>query len=280
MERYTCTPTRTEHKKTKTSPEYYYWVPLCAARSSRCLKTTTRKVWKDSSLLKVTSSSFLPPPPPQKKTLFLTWHVVFLQHPNFSLWPTTLSNTFWVRTRGRRSTSSEVSCWKTSFAASPFPIKKLNKDNFCALSVFQRTGRRFYWSTLMPRSCRWYTGANWQTRTGTLAVEPGWAFNPDWVLCFSPWVRLMCWKRQASDEQYNLLMIIGLVWVTWCNILSTCWTRRQPSNLVWEWMRSSHLELCSHHICILLICRSAGVYNQARLWKMLNRLKSWLAGKL
>lgn len=62
---------------------------------------------------------------------------------------------------------------------SPIKTLWLPDDTSAAVSlVWQLTGRRFYWSTSMQKSCRRYTGASWQILMEILAVGRGWV--SDW----------------------------------------------------------------------------------------------------
>lgn len=68
----------------------------------------------------------------------------------------------------------------------------------CCASGWQPTGRRFYWGTLMPRSCLWSTGVNWRIPMEILAVEHGWVGKqaPQAGLdrCFQSKGGLMSWQ--------------------------------------------------------------------------------------
>lgn len=146
---------------------------LCCTRSSRCLKTTIQKGWRNCLLSKVISYFFemtnLAECPIDRFLLFLS------QPLKSFLWPTTSSSTFWVRPRDKRSASWEV---RQKHCMSLPSVCKMSlkgvKFSVMVSVLSQPTGRRCYWITSMPRSCRWYTGVNWRILTETLVVATRW----------------------------------------------------------------------------------------------------------
>lgn len=82
---------------------------FCITRSSRCLRKTTPKAWKDCLSSKVNFTAF----PAGTNAYWLnncnaSAFSFILQPLKSSLWRTTSSSTSWVRTRDRRSLSSGV----------------------------------------------------------------------------------------------------------------------------------------------------------------------------
>lgn len=146
---------------------------LCCTRSSRCLKTTIQKGWRNCLLSKVISYFFkmtnLAERPIDRFLLFLS------QPLKSFLWPTTSSSTFWVRPRDKRSASWEV---RQKRCMSLPPVYRVSpervKFSVTVSPLSQPTGRRCYWTTSMLRSCRRYTGVNWRILTETLAVATRW----------------------------------------------------------------------------------------------------------
>lgn len=172
---------------------------LCVTRSSRCLKTTTQKAWKGCSSLKVNLSFLREWVGVINRfqlcffvRLFIImscfWRVRDLITPIWSmlftfspaapkLFPVAynLVKHFLSENTRQKIYILGGETLQTSYFREYFTHFHLPPFWWNDPSLFlQLTGRRFYWSTLIQRSCRRYTAVNWRIRMEILAVGPGW----------------------------------------------------------------------------------------------------------